>query len=51
MNSYTVVNESRRIRKEAYDALKECYKNPNNKELVQIKLNLCDIFLTVIRQM
>ena len=51
MNSYTVVNESRRIRKEAYDALKECYKNPNNKELVQIKLNLCDIFLTVIRHM
>lgn len=51
MNSYTVVNESRRIRKEAYDALKECYKNPNNKELVQIKINLCDVFLTILRHM
>ena len=51
MNSYTVVNESRRIRREAYDALKECYKNPSNKELLQLKLNLCDVLLTVIRHM
>ena len=51
MNSYTVVNESRRIRREAYDALNECYKNPSNKELLQLKLNLCDVLLTVIRHM
>lgn len=51
MNFYTVVNESRKIRREAYNALKECYKDPNNKELLQIKLNLCEVLLTVIRHM
>lgn len=51
MDSYTIVTESRKIRKEAYDALKECYKSPDDKDLIQVKLNLCDVLLTVIRHM
>ena len=51
MNSYTIVNESRRIRREGYDALKECYRNPEKKELVEIKINLCEVLITVIRYM
>lgn len=51
MNSYSVVSESRRIRREAYDVLKECYKNPENKQLLEIKFNFCDVLLSVIRFM
>lgn len=48
---YSVIDESHRIRREGYEALKLCKQNPENKELLQIKNNLCEILITCIKYM
>lgn len=51
MAAYKVVEESRRIRGEAYGALKECRANLSNKDLLHIKYNFCDVLITCVRYM
>ena len=51
MSSYSVVEESHRIRREGYTALKQCRKNPVDKDLLSIKNNFCEILITCVKYM
>lgn len=51
MSVYTIVEESRKIRRDAYAMLKECFQNQNDKEFIKAKISLCEIFLTVVQHM
>ena len=51
MSSYSVVEESRRIRRDGYAALQECRKNLGDKDLLSIKNNFCEILITCVKYM
>ena len=46
--SYSVVNESRKIRKSAYDVLKECQQRIDDKEFLQAKVNFCELLISMV---
>ena len=48
MAPYSVIEESKNIRREAYKTLKDCREKVGDVEFLQIKLNLCEIHMEVV---
>lgn len=48
MDLQAVIEKSREIRGEAFQILKECYKNSSNKEFLKLQFKLCEEKLKII---
>lgn len=44
----SVVEKSREIRREGFELLKECYQDSSNKDLIKLKLQLCEKNIKIV---